>query len=551
MIENQKILLEKNQARAIAEKAKQEIEKGNVKDAMLALLMVTPRTGYPYIPEVEIALRAALDSIYTNRYNYKMISGNVDHLLLSDDTRHFALILKDNTLKYYDANTLKCTNRINLPNVDYINTYLSKDGNYFLLQDSSAIYIYNLENSQLILQISTDRLNKKQMQFLKDKFINSKITNSGEFLKYNKSKELDFYTRIEFTNENLGLFVYHYFFGYDDSDEIKPIGLYRLYNKNNNKFLYEKYDYIAYESDEQITSMDLSPNGHYWAIAYVNGNIEIFDTETNESKIWKNPNPNIDGHYSNNIKFSEDSKIIFQTHAFQEYINLLDVKNMCLVDSIKTTKSPEGAFVYLLKNNSILCHFSNETYCYTKGRQYVETIYMKDSFYIDDKNKRIILKDKYGLHTYNVSKVYGENFSFNISRFEQVTGQKIKTDSDGFSLWDLKSDKMIWKYSNIMETYPVAFTSDYNYIFVLNRAFRGGDYISLVEMSEGKNIIDVLCGALDDIYYAEKDNLIFMKEFDNLKVRRFPLYKELLSECFNITKGSSLSKDKKRMFFLE
>lgn len=63
-----------SQSKAVAEKARQEIAKGNVLNATMALLEVMPdnhnSTNRPYVAEAEAALRVALDSIYSGFYHY-------------------------------------------------------------------------------------------------------------------------------------------------------------------------------------------------------------------------------------------------------------------------------------------------------------------------------------------------------------------------------------------------------------------------------------------------------------------------------------------------
>lgn len=543
--------IQANRARAVAEKAKREIADGNVKDAMIALLMVSPCTNnYQYIPEVDAALRTALDSLDANNYNHQMISGNVDYLLLSGNGKRFVQILKDNTLECYDSNTLRCIKSLKLPNVEYEKNYLSQDGRYFLLQDSNFVYYYDIDKSQLIDRYPMDRLSDYEINSFKSKFLDLTKTVEGDFLNRKVCKEIQKFPKCEFVNEKAGIAVVYNDFEDIEEEEAKPIGQYILFDIKKNQSLCKRYDYQLYENDYQITSMDLSPDGRYWAIAYVCGDVEVFDVDTKKTKIWKHPDVN--GHYSNQISFSGDSKLLFQTHAFQNYLNILNVQNLSLADSIYTEDRPEGATVYLLENNNILCESMNRTFVYEKGKQSMETIYKKGQFVVDDIHKCVRIKDKNGTYTYKITKINDDKSDFNIYRFEQKTGHKIQIETDGMSLWDSSINQIIWKYDNNMETFPLSFTSDCRYGFVDNSASRGADYVSILDMSEGIPIVDMLCMGFADLYYAEKEGLIFIKEYDDeLKVRKFPLYKDMLSKCLKITNGQDLSKDKRRMFFLE
>lgn len=116
---------------------------------------------------------------------------------------------------------------------------------------------------------------------------------------------------------------------------------------------------------------------------------------------------------------------------------------------------------------------------------------------------------------------------------------------------DNRTNKVIWKHNNIVEAAPIAYSSNWRYGFIHNGAYRGGDYISILEMSSGIPMINCLCSSIDDIFYAEKEGLIFIKDFSDLIVKKFPLYDKLLIECKEITKECVLLENKKRSFFLE
>ena len=66
-----------NQARAVAEKARKEIQRGNVFDSMLALLEVVSRDNKrPYVGEVESVLREAYDSLFSGKWNYRRLESS-------------------------------------------------------------------------------------------------------------------------------------------------------------------------------------------------------------------------------------------------------------------------------------------------------------------------------------------------------------------------------------------------------------------------------------------------------------------------------------------
>lgn len=546
-----------NHGRAVAEKARHEILKGNTKDAMLALLEVSSCSkDYPYIPEVEAALRVARDSLNGNRYNFQRIGGNIDLVLISDDGNKIVQISKDRTLECNTLTSLDSTKCIKFPEITLTNAYLSNDGNVVLLQDSASVYCYDIPKEELIYYELINRLSEKKIDEFRKVFMNPNFTTSGTFLNKTIHVDAEGNPKCEYLNEKMGIAILYSDLqdnndgAVDELSEAKPIGLYQLYDIKNKKTICQRYNYEIYEGPYDITDMELSPDGCYWCIAYSNGSVESIDIQKNKSMIWEDPT--LAGHYSNQIKFSKDSKLIFQTHAFQDCVNIIDVQQMSAVDSILTEESPEGADVYLMADNSILCHTSNRSYIYEKGRQCLETKIRKDSYSIDDTHGIINIKTQNGVGAgiYDIVKLDYYTYKENISRYEAVTGNTLRTEKDGFSIYK-PQDQLIWKYENILEARPIAFTSDYRYGFIDNSEYRGGDYIRILDMSEGVPMIDFLCSSYADLYYSEEKGLIFIKGFDKLVVRDFPSYQNLVAECLQITRNMKLSKNNKRKFFLE
>lgn len=543
--------IRRNQSLAVAEKAMQEASQGNVKDAMLALLNVSPCTnGYQYVPEVEAALRVTIDSINGNNYNYQRVDGDSDFILTNHDGSCFVQIFKDNILEYYDL-SLNCIGRILLPDIDIQNAYLSTDGNDLLLIDSTTIYNYDLAKSSLVLSKKISDLTDSQYKYFQNKFLNLNSTVDGYFIDRYLSNHCSEYGNLIFYNKKNEVAVLLKELEPINDDEIRPTGQYTLFDLEKRIPISQKFQYNTYDSDYGITSIDMSPDGNYLAFAFSNGTVEIFDIKSKTSKVWTNPEEDVQGHYSNQIKFASNSKWIFQTHAFQNNLNIIDVHDACLIDYIKPVKAPEGSTLYLLKDNRILCNSCNTTFIYSKGKQSLGTLYPKEKFKIDEIHNEISIVDHKGVNVYDVRKLEFKNYDAVIRKTEVSTGKKITIENDGFSLWNLDQNKFIWKYSHSLGAFPLGFTKDFRYGFVINNEHRGGDYISIIEMSKGVTMCEDLCSATNDIYYNEKEGLIFILEYNRLKVIKFPSYDALLSKCSEITKGIKLSKTDKKLFFLE
>ena len=132
---------------------------------------------------------------------------------------------------------------------------------------------------------------------------------------------------------------------------------------------------------------------------------------------------------------------------------------MHLQDAIITEDSPEGATVYRLDKNDILCCASNRTFLYSKGKQCLETRYSKGKFDIDEVRMCIGINNVKGKHIYNVVKLDFAKSKSNNKEFESATNQKIIEESDGFSLWDNKTNKVVWKHNNICSRFNYLFKS--------------------------------------------------------------------------------------------
>ena len=100
-IENTNWRMMENQARAVAEKARQKIAEGEVYDAILALLEVLPEDksskDRPYVPEAEAVLRIALDSISGSSWKKCALTENAEYMFTANDKYLLSIQQKDST----------------------------------------------------------------------------------------------------------------------------------------------------------------------------------------------------------------------------------------------------------------------------------------------------------------------------------------------------------------------------------------------------------------------------------------------------------------------
>lgn len=547
-----------NQARAVAEKSKQEIAKGNVKDALLALLEVHPSESKkrPYVPEVDEAMRFALYSLQHGGYNYQILGRNIQIILCPRKGNVFLLISKDGIVEVYSKKVHNTINSFRIANKTKEQLFesefiLSVDNRKLLVVDSLTLQIYDISKGQMAESLPLDRIDKNKERELKSEFMNAKNTIKDRYF----TSKIDDNKCISYNALTHIALFYHELQHVDGTDDAKPIGYYALVNLDNKNELFRKYDYPSWEGPYNISDIELSPNGEFLAIAYYSGDVEEYNIRQGVSKIWKNLSDDYSEHYSNSISYSFDSRIIFQTSAFQNNIKFIDSQSMNLKDSICNV-NPEGASVYAEGDNcEILCLLENILYIYYKEEHTTSpTVIYHNSLSIDENKHRIHDRQNHRDYLYSpkigLGRKKGEDVVKALEREKQFV---ISTESDGISFKDHNNPKVLWKHSNILESVCVGYTSDYKYLFIVDVGYRGAYELKILEMNTGKSIYEPNCDySFDDFYYSESEGLLLLKQFNgDMLIEAFPMYNNLAKTCQKRVKGMSLSTRKKHDFFIE
>lgn len=553
-----------NQALAVAEKARYEISNGNVRDAMLALLEVTPTVSSPrpYVPEVEAALRVALDSLNSNSFTKRHIASNISHLVVSGDSNYFTCLKNDGTLEIYDSHTfkkvkqLRCENFLSLLELDFFTTmYISRDQSQILLYDTIDVKVYSIDDGKLEKYYKRNEIDSIQYRHLFDTFVDTSNTFDGCFLgrcvipmsKYGYCQSIN-------TNTGIALFyedrrnVEDSFTEYSTvlEDSLQIIGKYTLCDINKDSVLYERLEWEPWLGDYSISSICLSPNGSFLATSYYTGDIQSYNVNTGEIAEWKNINEN--EHYSHHISISADNSQLFHTSAFQNHIYVFDANDLVLVDSIPVDWV-EGASCYALDASNYLIYSMNSIYQFTKGNNSLVRRLKEDALCVNE-DSQLILIDNHEIN-YNLKCSFDNRMqSIYLPDFKQIV---FDSSYGGLECYLLYKDekRLLWKYQSVLDLYPVGCTSDYKYLFVQEVGPRGHFGMRVFDVLTG---VEMLCTYdMDDCYCSEKEGLLIGEETfsDDIIILKFPMYNELLTECKREVNNMVLPPELRKTYFLE
>jgi WD40 repeat protein len=256
------------QGRFLAGKALQLVESGDTFMARLLLLEVlaTPQhPDYPYVAEVEKALRSAMGVRTASYIGHKDI---VKSIVLSPYGKHIASASMDNTVRVWDAETGACLNVFEKPELRFNEKY-----HYELIEDlldpcgaqGISSVTYSPDGRILVAAGEGNVLNVWEVKT--GKHI---TTLHGDDVYYDKRKVL-------FCNGGKKILVAGGGIASSDYVSFKDQGVV-LWNCDT----WEAERAITSEFD--IDSIALSPNNKYVACSGAGPSIRIWDVETNELK---------------------------------------------------------------------------------------------------------------------------------------------------------------------------------------------------------------------------------------------------------------------------
>lgn len=306
-------------ARMIAEKAREEIKKGNTYDAILALLEVVPNNGNkPFVAEVEAALRIAIDTLQTGHWNYRYIDTNVDYAYISDDEKHL-IESKNGKIQILDTYTLQH------------------------ISDSTIV-----KNLALHEKYEMDKITKRW------EISNVHMPNT-EIIDYNHAKNIALIKRIVETKDENAEEDYTLMIWDCNSDNI-------LLSINNDGLSFN--DILM----PGVWTTSFSHDGRLLAISFTDGGgLLININDLSQKKLFCGGE--YCDHYSNTYTFSGNNLLVHFSR-FEATLKIINPQTLAVVDSILPAIEAEITGASLnSEGNKCLVFLESELYMYYKKNE--------------------------------------------------------------------------------------------------------------------------------------------------------------------------------------
>lgn len=420
------------QSKAVAEKAMKQIEKGDVYNAMMALLEVMPEDyshpNRPYVAESDAALRTALDSLrYAKDWMMHSFCDNVDDCFFSESEDKIFCVRgweDDAEIEVYDSQTFQ---------------YISKLEQYY----SGRV---------------------KDYSYLKAKY---NLPEDATIEDYNATTEC---IVISFENDN------------------RDVKTYKVLNSTTGEILWE---HSGAPSD--FSNMELSSDGQYLVMSGWNGDIvtgiRIVNLHSGDIKDIYIENAD---HWSNTIHFSSSGRYLFHHNEFTD----AHIYNVDDWQCIKTLPNEGFAKYFNLNSNKnedkILCiyggkgtilfrsEYGQSTHCGDIG---YEVITEKTELFEKLKESPLLGTD-YGLVSTPCDYLYGNKYLLLNAGGERgylcqmvvdvKTGAIIKGYEDGTFVRNPQTNQvMIWNADGCIFHFP-----DYNELVAICRRKTNGKKMS-------------------------------------------------------------------------
>ena len=531
-----------NQARMVAEKSKDEVAKGNTFDAIIALLEMTPQDGSrPFVPELEVALRMAYDSLQFKKWNYRHIGSYMNKLYFSEDEKY--IIGEDlNRIDIFESKTMNKLSEISIPD-----SLASSRYETILSHNNEMLYCVNGDSVDCYSTL--DGKFKNRLPFSKAIF--------------------DLWINTRKSEHSIGTLLGHWSFVEKWWNEVKlpesadvidycPIKQYVLYVVNDESVL-RLYDckrksvilsinYVEMFPPPYMTSVcgtSFSPNGNLLAISFENGPVGII-VDLNDNSISRFDCGNYCSDNFNSLAFGNDNQLLHYSRE-EKYVKMYDAQSFLPVDSIKVSCTLGSQ---MNSDGSIwLVNDEQEWYAYYKQ----ESAMQKKTINRQEKTKYM-------------KEAGFEVVDWQWEKTDTIINQryKISMGYDGIHITDLSGKYKSWQFvdeqhdSNIWGAFH-----DNKYLVV---GMSGRFMYSNVEYSvcvvdlESGIVVKQIMGYYGpkNIYYNKETEQLAFVEFDesdnnniDISFVPFPSIDKLVSYCRDITKGMKLDDKRRRTFYLD
>jgi len=530
-----------NQARMIAEKSKSEVSKGNIYDAILAILETIPHDNErPFVIESEEALRFAYNSFLSNEWNYRFIGSNYNNAYFSDDEKYIICIThgaEQSVVEIFDTKSLQLVSQITSNDRD--------DWEWpacvFPSADSDTLYVSSEETGVLCFDVSTGNfLGKKPWtsSFLERCFTYNLDQFNDDIHELFWKKEVK--ESIAFPPNATTVYAYSpindlILFEQPDEngEDAQDLVSYNLYDCNTHQII-KKFDnqglFYSFGDSNDLNRASFSRDGNYLAMAFRDGKGKIINLSDFSEKQFNCGNEDC-CHYSSWLLYARNNDLLHSS-MFEHAIKRYDRNSLELLDSI-------------VSNN--------------------QTFYFTDIGYADmvSDGSTCLLQDYSGYYIYYHTNDKKENYSYeNTEPFENEyvsdtildNRYKIVASLNGVSFSDSKNEVKSWSLNDPKIAYNIyGFIHDNKYMLLSKEGFRGASTgIDVVDLMSG-TIVEQVEGVMKtpqtgDIIFSrtrEKEDGEYYEEFD-----KFVSFEELVTLCRQVTAGMSLSEAAKRKFFL-
>lgn len=380
-----------NHARMVAEKSKEMIAKGDVYNAIMALLNFVPQENtIPYIPEVDATLRLALDSLDSMRWTYSLISDNCYDAYFSN-TGKYIIAQNEEKILILDTKSYLPITSVPKKEKDFYKTSLSKDDDTLFVENDDYCSAYFVPSGKMV------------KNFTNEDYANDSILLSSDFgVCMPKNSIVRYFPKESFL-------IYKKVYKQDDFDKEYTV----IYNNlKTRRKIFERYDdnekNLFVDPGWGVNMTSLSANNKYIAVSY-HDCVDIIDLEQYQVKKMHSHLDDCD-HYSEEWSFVGNDTLLHTSDFHIPYF--YDVNSGMLLDSLNlptegivrgltfdTTRQNfliviDGKWLYMLKRNNY--NVSNGfRYYYTKNKRSTNKTLVSNRFKIEVNKGELKVNDDF------------------------------------------------------------------------------------------------------------------------------------------------------------
>lgn len=494
-----------NLACAVAEKAKIKISEGDVYNAILALLEVLPKdkngSEMPYVPQAEVALRVAIDSMMGASWKkYALPPGREyrftynDKYILSEERRDSST----SVLGVFDVNSLQEKYCVEIPS-SYNYLSCSRNDKYLAVGYSSNIRIYDLAKGELVNTLYPgnflyDSILEEYNPVYLYSLVDAQTCNPNVLTSFFRPENTtaDIQVLDYLPQKNWLLYKKKKLVGECDEFYVS----YTLLDIKLNQILWKISE--EYFLPSNYNDVRLSYNGNYIIVSHP-GSIDIISTSDYRKRTIMTGE--YSEHYSNLESITKNEKLIFQTCEVTDKARVFDIETLLLVDSIPTSQ----LFPYA------------QSFA-TLGTKYLfNVLRVADMTYFSYLR---FLTDDFDLNIKDISsRLVRKNINNRIV---------VKKDGD-HTLYYNDNQGHKW---NCMNADFLGYTPDLQYVAIYKNGFRGSSEYQLLDVNSGICMYRVMPKHLED------------------EIFEFLLYEDLLKISKEIVKGFKMDKTTRKEYYL-